>query len=129
MPYIEDIITFATDGTKVKEYCGVIDLSEDNIMKLWLEAATSACDTYINTEEDTYTVTTLPAPIRLGVYEYVRIQRDSHSRTPGLSSKTVGPFSESYNEDPTMSLSSVYEYWDPYVIQNSTYGFIRSYRA
>jgi hypothetical protein len=87
-----DRITWGTDESNLREYLGV-DTGEDLQLQLWLEAAVEEADLYLcpDTFQDAETGDDLPIPskVYLGIYEWVRVLRNTVS-TNVAEGPTVG---------------------------------------
>jgi len=98
MAKVADSILWATHEVALKSYLKVVDASEDVFLQRWLLAAVAAADRFLkNTFEDEDGVDiAIPSEVETGVFEFVRLLRETSERPFGLTNKRVGDLSESY---------------------------------
>ena len=98
MAKVADSILWATHEAALKSYLKVVDASEDEFLQRWLKSATRAADRYLKNDfvADDGADIELPTDIETGVFELVRLSRETRDRPFGLTSKKVGDLSESY---------------------------------
>jgi hypothetical protein len=91
MATVSSLATFTALGTSLKSYLGISGSAEDSMLTLWLGAAASAADLYL----DGTSFNTLPADVQLALFMAVQVWR-SRSASDGLRSARTKDLQEDY---------------------------------
>jgi len=116
MAKVADSILWATHEVALKSYLKVVDVSEDEFLQRWLKSATRSADRYLKNafEDADGNDIELPTDIETGVFEFVRLLRETRDRPFSLTSKKVGDLSETYANGevtPKTIVDAVKSWW------------------
>jgi hypothetical protein len=130
---VSEVVTWAAKAAELREYCRIYDTTQDSILRQHLSCVTEMADQFFS-KQDFLSAAEIKTPIIIGCYAYCKVMMDTQDRTMGLTSKTVGPYSESYasvvGESSTTDARRIaYEYWEPYYAPTYSTTYRMAFRA